>query len=712
MVNEDQDKAIVTTVGVVDSQGSSAMQDTSASMMVQPPTSSNMLSSVQRSMQEYKLHGKQAAINRAFEELDVSKDGCLDRQEITAFMGEAAKVIKLDVPETVLSDAVDALMEDVGASLTKHISKEQFDQLFERHPDLLKCFDDEVSVAVMQRRISTSERTLEEVQEEERENLEVWENMHARWKSEKVLIVWTCLYVAANIIAFTYKGITYANQEEALNVFGDCIIVARGSAQCLNLNCCLILLPVCRHFLTRLRATRLRFFFPFDTLLESHIYFGIAILLFTTLHVSAHVCDFYRFARADETDIVALFGDSLGEIPDGIQERWTLMLGTTAGITGIIMLVCLLVAYPFTLCRHKKFNSFWYTHHLLIVMLIALCFHGTGNLLEPFQSVYWIMVPFALYIIPRFLRETPLTECKVLDVAMKKGNVVGIKLQRPKYWDNAVQAGMYGFIQVSKVSRLEWHPFTLTSAPCEDFIEFHFARVGDWTAKVHDLLEELVSSKADEEGAGQIMTTATSTPEAPALTPPNVVIKVEGPIGASSQGFTDYPILVLVGAGIGVTPMISVLKQLLVTPGKMKRVFLYWTVRDRSAFEWFASLMDDIFESDKKNVIQVRHFLTSMKEDDRDIGAVLLHHATRARHRKSNFDLILGQYNHHQVEVGRPNWEDELESVKVDAKELGHGECGVFLCGPKVMADDVARTCFALSKKDPSFHFYFTKETF
>ncbi|KAI2498580.1 hypothetical protein MHU86_15924 [Fragilaria crotonensis] len=207
MVNEDQDKAIVTTVGVVDSQGSASTKDTSASMMVQPPTSANMLSSVQRSMQEYKLHGKQAAINRAFEELDVSKDGCLDRQEITAFMGEAAKVIKLDVPETVISDAVDALMEDVGASLTKHISKEQFDQLFERHPDLLKCFDDEVSVAVMQRRISTSERTLEEVQEEERENLEVWENMHARWKSEKVLIVWTCLYVAANIIAFTYKGL-------------------------------------------------------------------------------------------------------------------------------------------------------------------------------------------------------------------------------------------------------------------------------------------------------------------------------------------------------------------------------------------------------------------------------------------------------------------------------------------------------------------------
>jgi ferredoxin-NADP reductase len=290
--------------------------------------------------------------------------------------------------------------------------------------------------------------------------------------------------------------------------------------------------------------------------------------------------------------------------------------------------------------------------------------------------------------------------------------VVSIKLQRPKYWGNVVQAGMYGFIQVPKVSRLEWHPFTLTSAPCDDFIEFHFARVGDWTAKVHTLLEDLVAPKADEEVTEHTRTTTNTPSGAAASSPPNVVIKVEGPIGASSQGFTDFPILVLIGAGIGVTPMISVLKQLLVTPGKMKRVFLYWTVRDRSAFEWFASLMDDIFDSDQKRVIQVRHFLTSMKEDDRDIGAILLHHATRARHRKSNFDLILGQYNHRQVEVGRPNWEDELKSVKADAKELGHTKCGVFLCGPKVMAEDVASTCFALAKKDPSFHFYFTKETF
>ncbi|CAB9528475.1 oxidase homolog protein B [Seminavis robusta] len=190
----------------------------------------------------------------------------------------------------------------------------------------------------------------------------------------------------------------------------------------------------------------------------------------------------------------------------------------------------------------------------------------------------------------------------------------------------------------------------------------------------------------------------------------DLVVKVEGPIGASSQGFVDYPILVLVGAGIGVTPMISVLKELLVNPGKMERVFFYWTVRDRKAFEWFSKLMDDVYQQDQKHVLQVRHFLTSVKDDDRDIGAILLHHATRAKHRASNFDLILGQQTHHQVEVGRPDWAKELKSVQQEACDLGQQRCGIFLCGPERMAEGIAKVSKQYSTRE--FKFQFNKETF
>lgn len=44
-----------------------------------------------------------------------------------------------------------------------------------------------------------------------------------------------------------------------------------------------------------------------------------------------------------------------------------------------------------------------------------------------------------------------------------------------------MEVGQYVFIQCPSVSRLEWHPFTLTSAPEEDYFSAHIRIVGDWT---------------------------------------------------------------------------------------------------------------------------------------------------------------------------------------------------------------------------------------
>ena len=144
----------------------------------------------------------------------------------------------------------------------------------------------------------------------------------------------------------------------------------------------------------------------------------------------------------------------------------------------------------------------------------------------------------------------------------------------------------------------------------------------------------------------------------------------------------------------------------------MKRTYLYWTVRDRASFEWFRTLMDEIYESDQKHVLRIHHFLTSVKEDNRDIGAILLHHATRAKHKTADFDLLLGQRVHHQVEVGRPDWAEEFSAIRFEAKGLGHKKCGIFLCGPEKMGEAIAEVSFNLSVENPGFHFYFTKETF
>ena len=499
----------------------------------------------------------------------------------------------------------------------------------------------------------------------------------------------------------------------------------------MNLNCLPFLPPICRHLLTWFQCTPLADYFPFDACLECHLLIGVAILLFATAHVAAaHNCDFHRFSYADEDDIYALFGDNkFGEaVPENPAQRWLLLLKQPAGITGIVMVACMLVAYPTVLVRRKKFNVFWTTHHLLLVMLVALCCHGIGNLLEPFQSLYWVVGPLVVYVASRVLRETPRCDAKVVQAQTKQGGIVRLKLTKPPQWKH-VRSGMYSFLKCPAVSRIEWHPFTLTSTPDDDYVEFHFAPVGDWTESVRSYVERQLALAGDDAGDGGSKNAKNSSQnnidieEQPRygssrLQPfgagdgNEVHFKVDGPMGASSQGFSDYEVVVLVGAGIGITPMVSVVRYLLDHPGRMKKTYFYWTVRDYKAFEWFADMLDDIYEHDTRRRLNVYHFLTSVRFDDRDLGAVLLAHAANARHGRTDFDILIGRRTRHQIDVGRPNWAKELSRIKGEATDMGFGNCGIFLCGPNRMAKDINRTAVELSAKDPNFHFHFTKETF
>lgn len=675
-----------------------------------------MSSILQEEVTVVKTRGYQTAIKEAFVDLDLDKDGVLDREECYTFIEEAARHVKLRVESEVLEGAVDALIEDVGGGgVNQSITTEQFLNIFERNPELLTAFHDaELSQRMvcqkMFRRMS-----VQEVEESRIEDEEVWTRAKRRWKNNGHTSFWFIVYVGANIAAFGVKAVKYERDQAAQDVFGHCVTAARGSANCLNLNCMLILIPMCRRFLTALRLKAQFLRLPFDTMLEFHIIVGSAICIFAIIHVCSHMCDFTRFASAKEEYLYACF-KQLTDIPQRPSDRWAYLLKQRAAITGIIMVFCLSVAVPLTRRRRNHFNTFWYSHHLLLVMLIALCVHGTGNLLEPFQSIYWMMVPFVLYFVPRFWREIPQASTfKVLDIQIKKGEVVQLRMEKPKSWQKQVCAGMYAFINLPEVSRFEWHPFTLTSSPADDYVEINFRRVGDWTTQVYELVKRRIEESHcftnlnDPEQANVESDTILSDNVVQVQWP---IIRVEGPLGAASQGYSRFPVVVLIGAGIGITPMISVLRMLLAEPGKMKRAYFYWTTRDPNAFTWFQSFMNELFLKDENNVLQCRHFLTSMEEDHRDLGAVLLHHATRSKHRRTGHDLILGHRSIHKVDVGRPKWNKEFRNIKYNAQELGHKKCGIFLCGPTKMAESVQKAAAKVTKEDAKFHMYFRKETF
>lgn len=54
-----------------------------------------------------------------------------------------------------------------------------------------------------------------------------------------------------------------------------------------------------------------------------------------------------------------------------------------------------------------------------------------------------------------------------------------------------MEVGQYVFLNCPAISQLEWHPFTMTSAPEEDFFSVHIRAAGDWTEQLIKMVDNL-----------------------------------------------------------------------------------------------------------------------------------------------------------------------------------------------------------------------------
>ena len=132
--------------------------------------------------------------------------------------------------------------------------------------------------------------------------------------------------------------------------------------------------------------------------------------------------------------------------------------------------------------------------------------------------------------------------------------------------------GQYIFICCPEISVFEWHPFTLTSSPYEDFISIHIRVVGDWTTKFSSRLGCQFGEKVEE------------TLSKPISFP---YIMIDGGFASASEYVFDYEAVILIGAGIGVTPFASILKTIWYrytendNLKKLKKVYFIWICREK-----------------------------------------------------------------------------------------------------------------------------------
>lgn len=73
-------------------------------------------------------------------------------------------------------------------------------------------------------------------------------------------------------------------------------------------------------------------------------------------------------------------------------------------------------------------------------------------------------------------------------IVMRPSKTLELQLMKKGF---KMEVGQYVFLNCPSISWLEWHPFTMTSAPEEDFLSVHIRSAGDWTEKLIAMVEQL-----------------------------------------------------------------------------------------------------------------------------------------------------------------------------------------------------------------------------
>jgi hypothetical protein len=195
------------------------------------------------------------------------------------------------------------------------------------------------------------------------------------------------------------------------------------------------------------------------------------------------------------------------------------------------------------------------------------------------------------------------------------------------------------------------------------------------------------------------------------------MFSIDGPYGSCAEDIFKYEEVVLIGAGIGITPYASILKDIWHKLGgavmnghpsllKLKKVHFFSICSTLDSFEWFGLLLQDLEEKIQRAVnetnstrfLHLNLYLTR--------GWTLREAKQIAENANETYDLFTGLRQ--KTNYGRPNF--DLFFKNMVASNENKGEKGVFFCGPASLSKELHLLCNKYSNE--TVKFVYNKETF
>lgn len=574
----------------------------------------------------------------AFRIHDLDGDNVIARAEllrmITLCMAEEKTLLNPRAAESM----TDLLLKAADRNRDGRLSYKEFEAVVGRYPKVLDLITrSEASW------LTPNEDLLERFSEPPARKKRLKRALQNRWLPAAIVTVWAL----ANVALFLHAVLRY--RDLGANAF---VMLARGAGAALNFNGALILIPVMRRLLTRMRRTPVLHKLPVDDAIAFHRLIGVTMFALALVHTAAH---FGNYAVSGRGIVAGTFG-------------------TAPGLTGFCLLLVFVVMWWCSrpaVRRSGKFELFYFSHLLYVAWFALLLAHGPAFHL-------WAGVPLLGFAVEQVLRASTRTrKTQILGATPLRSGVTRLEIERPQGFEH--RAGDYVFIRIPELARGEWHPFTISSAPERERISLHVRSLGNFTGALRELAE-----KRKAEGKTEPLEAY-----------------LDGPYGTASAHIFDARHAVLIGAGIGVTPFASVLESIVLraNEGKtnLKKVHFFWLNRDAYSFEWFAALLLRLEEIDKGHLVDIHMCMTDGRGH---VTAAALNLAREISHELGNPDLITGLRS--KTKLGRPDWRAELQAI-VD--QHAPEPVDVFFCGPPGLARKVERVSLELGLRFRQEHF-------
>lgn len=328
--------------------------------------------------------------------------------------------------------------------------------------------------------------------------------------------------------------------------------------------------------------------------IKYHRWLGWAVLIALALHVLPFYWLWYRQGTLLELALPC-FNCSLEYMSPGYA-AWMVVFGEVS-----TLLLLVIGATSFPIIRRRNFELFAKCHRLAGLATLFAVLHWAPIL-------WWLLPALAVTYFGKVksivaIQSQPLCveECAVLPDGI-------IKIVATRARGSWFEVGQFVYLVAPSLDKEQMHPITIASSPRSSASGFTLLvkDLGDWT---HEL-------------AGYVKQCA--------LSPPRQLpdFRIDGFYGSSLAIYQQYPVVCLLGGGIGATPLIAILEDMLAVRSsgrqlKQQHIFVTFAFRELSLLEHIHPILVQLQRSGEHGAGFTLDLRLTIEPGDDDLARVV-----------------------------------------------------------------------------------------